>query len=87
MPESKESTDMMGYGGDFGWMAGVGGLWMILGPLLWLAAIALVVWAVTAVFGSRAETRPEAVEILKRRYAAGEITQAEFETARRALAA
>jgi putative membrane protein len=79
---------MMGYGGDFGWMTGFGGLWMLLGPLLWIALIAIVVWGVTTLFGrSAVDTRSDALDVLKRRFAAGEITQAEFETARRALAA
>jgi putative membrane protein len=78
---------MMGYGGDFGWMTGFGGLGMLLGPLLWIAVIAASVWAVSALFGRpTADGRTDAIDILKRRYAAGEITQAEFETARRALA-
>jgi putative membrane protein len=78
---------MMGYGGDFGWMTGFGGLAMLVGPLLWVAVLVLVVWAVTALFGrSSPDTRSDALEVLKHRYAAGEITQAEFETARRALA-
>jgi uncharacterized membrane protein len=43
---------------------------------------------VTTLFGrSAVDTRSDALDVLKRRFAAGEITQAEFETARRALAA
>ena len=78
---------MMGPGG-FGWMMGFGGFSMLLGVLVWLAVIVLLVWAIASVF-RRAPTSPreDALDILKRRYAAGEITQAEFETARRALAA
>ena len=78
---------MMGPAG-FGWMMGFGGVGMLLGVLVWVAVIVLVVWAITAVFGrTPTSTRDDALDILKRRYAAGEITQAEFETARRALAA
>ncbi len=79
---------MMGYAGDFGWMAGFGGLGMFVGLLFWVALIVLVVWAVSAIFGrASTNTQTDALDILKRRYAAGEITQGEFETARRALAA
>ena len=79
---------MMGYGGDFGWMTGFGGLGMFVGLLFWIAVIVLVIWAVTALFGRTAgDTQTDALGILKRRYAAGEITQAEFEAARHALAA
>ena len=79
---------MMSYGGDFGWMAGFGGLGMLLGLLFWVALIALLVWGVAS-FVSRTpvDARGDALDILKRRFAAGEITQAEFETAHRALAA
>jgi putative membrane protein len=80
----------MTYGGDFGWMAGFGGMGfgMVLGLLVWIGLIVLVVWGTTAAFGrTPADTRTDALDILKRRFAAGEITQPEFETARRALAA
>ena len=79
----------MGYGfGGWGmgpWLWG-GWLW---GGLLCLAFVALLVWAVVA-FTSSGHRRPadeEPVEILKRRFARGEITEAEFEQARRRLAA
>ena len=74
---------MMGYG-DFGGMGGFGLLWMV---LIWAVVIALVVWGTGSVFGSRRGTSElTPLEILRRRYAAGEITSAEFEQARRALA-
>jgi uncharacterized membrane protein len=61
---------------------------MLLSMLVWLAVIVLLLWGIGSMFGSpTADTRQDALEILKRRYAAGEITSAEFETARRALAA
>ena len=77
---------MMGPGG-FGWMMGFGGVGMLLGALAWVAVIVLLVWAITSVFSRTTSPRDDALDILKRRYASGEITQAEFETARRALAA
>lgn len=74
---------MYGFGG---WGMGLGMLW---GGLLWLVVIGLLVWAVIA-FTSSARRHPtgdEPLEILKRRFARGEITEAEFEQARRRLAA
>jgi putative membrane protein len=74
---------MMGYGG---WM-GLGGIGMLLSLLVWLGLVVAVVWSAASMFGRRpGDTRTEALDILKQRYAAGEITAAEFETARRALA-
>jgi len=71
---------MMGY---YGWMGAFGGTGML---LVWLAVIVLLVWGVSTLFtGRESDTRIDALEILKRRYAAGEISSAEFETARRAL--
>ena len=50
--------------------------------------LVLLVWSISTLFARRdTDTRIDALEILKRRYAAGEITTAEFETARKALAA
>ena len=74
--------------GAYGLMGGFGGLGMLLGVVVWLAVVVLLVWGISSVFGQRtSDTQTEALEILKRRYAAGEISSAEFETARRALAA
>ena len=74
--------------GDYGWMGAFGGVGMLLGMLVWLAAIVLLVWSVTTLFARRdTDPRIDALEILKRRYAAGEISSAEFETAGTALAA
>ena len=59
----------------------------VVGLLFWVVLAVLAIWAASAVFGrTPGDTQTDALEILKRRYAAGEITQAEFETARRALA-
>lgn len=75
---------MMGYGGEgFGWMMG-GGLMML---LVWIAPIALIVWGAA---GLRERKRPSRLdqtplEILRRRYASGEISQEEFDQARRVL--
>jgi uncharacterized membrane protein len=59
---------------------------MLLPLLVWLGVVVLLVWGLGSLFGSRTtDTQTEAVEILKRRFAAGEIASAEFEIARRAL--
>lgn len=74
---------MMGYGWG-GWL--VGGLVML---LFWGGLIALVVFTVRAFAGTnRDKTRQApsgetALDILKRRYAQGEIDKAEYEVMRR----
>ncbi len=67
------------YGG--GWLIGMG-----LMILFWLAVILLVIWAVRSLFPQQARSRDDqALEILRRRYAAGEINAAEYEQARARL--
>jgi len=67
----------------FDWGMGLGGwLWMILGAVL----LVMIVWAVVAAIPGR--DRPatdDATRILKARFARGEITQEEYEQARRLL--
>ena len=60
---------------------GLGGwLWMVLGIVL----IVVVVWVlVSAVAGRERTSTEDASQILKARFARGEITQAEYEQARR----
>ena len=77
----------------WGWMHGGGwgfGMWGM--GLFWLVLLALLVVLVVRVLGDRAPAREppgrEAdtpVEILKRRYARGEIDRAEFEEKRKDL--
>ena len=76
----KETTNVM-TGLDWGMGLG-GGLWMILGVVL----LVVIVWAVVAAIPGR-DRRPldDASQILKARFARGEITQAEYEQARRLL--
>jgi len=71
---------MMGYYGGFGLLGGLG---MGIGMIFWIVLVAVVVWTVVSLF-PRGNGRSEEVplEILKRRYAKGEISQAEFEQAR-----
>ncbi|MHB8619362.1 MAG: SHOCT domain-containing protein [Chloroflexota bacterium] len=74
---------MMGYGfGTFGGM-GLGMLW---GTLVGLAIIGLLVWAVIAFAGPRRHADETPLELVKRRFARGEISEAEFEQAKRRLA-
>jgi putative membrane protein len=76
--------------GSYGWMGGFGGFggfgMMFVGALVWLAIVVLLVWGAASLFGRRTtDTQTDALEILKRRFASGEIASAEFEIARRAL--
>lgn len=71
---------MMDYGdmGSFGWA------WMTAGLVFWVAAVAFIAWAVGQ-FGRGRSTPEDAEEILRRRYAGGEIDDKEFESATRTL--
>ena len=79
---------MMGYGWGFGPWGGLGmglfgGMVML---AFWIAVVLLIVWVVRSVWPvQHQDERESALEILQRRYAAGEISQAEYEQARRAL--
>jgi len=76
---------MMGYGfdgGAFAWM------WMLGGLLAMVGFVVLIVWAVGTVSRggmSREPERPTALDILRERFARGEITQQEFEQAKKTL--
>jgi putative membrane protein len=75
---------MMGYGYYGGMMDGFGWVWMV---LVLAAVITLVVWGTRTAFGSGGGTDEfTPLEMLRRRYAAGEITAIEFEQAKRAIA-
>lgn len=64
------------------WGMGLGGwLWMILAVIL----IVAVVWVLIAAVGRDRSTAEDAAQILKARFARGEISQAEYEQARRLL--
>jgi putative membrane protein len=85
--------------GFYDMMSGWGGGWaswtMYLGMIVfWVGVVALVIWGVKALAGPTAahsvplvsQVPPEsAADVLKRRYAAGEIDAAEFEQKRRDL--
>ena len=76
---------MMGYGFDGG---AVGWIWMLGGLLMMVGFVVLIVWAIGAM--SRGNTdkepaRPTPLDILRERHARGEITQQEFEQAKKTL--
>ena len=73
----------------YGW-AGGGGLWLLVGLLLLIAFIVLVVWAVmnvarTGRAAMHDPSRPTPNEILRERFARGEMTAQEFEDAKKIL--
>ena len=78
---------MMGPGmmGGFSWMA--------IMPVLWIVVLGLVIWAVVAAVRGSSESRSSdsskadsALEVLKKRYARGEINKEEYEEKKRDLA-
>lgn len=76
---------MMGYGFDGGV---VGWIWMLGGLLLVVGFVVLIVWAISAIgrgSTSREPERPTALDILRERFARGEITEQEFEQAKKTL--
>ncbi len=75
---------MMGYGYYGDMMGGFGWVWMV---LVLAAVIALVVWGTRTGFWSRDHaTERTPLDVLRRRYAAGEITAPEFEQAKQMIA-
>ncbi|MBI4288990.1 MAG: SHOCT domain-containing protein [Chloroflexi bacterium] len=76
---------MMGPGFG-GWGMGLGFLWMV---VIWVAIIGGVVWGVRAIAGSNDSQHQyyaeSALDILKKRYARGEIGREEFEDKKKGL--
>lgn len=73
----------MGYDGGWSVMGWFGDIMMI---LFWVALVLLVVWFARAAFPEqRRDDGDAARDLLRRRFAAGEISQAEYEQARRIL--
>ncbi len=77
---------MMGPGmmGGFGWM------WLM--PILWIVVLGLIVWAVVAGVSGQGGSKSSdyskedsALEVLKRRYARGEIDKEEYEEKKKDL--
>lgn len=70
--------------GDWGWGMGFGGIFMILfWVLIIVGIVALAKWLFSMPGSRGAGNRP--LEILKERYARGEITQEQYEKMRREL--
>ena len=67
-----------GYGNMMGWFEG--GIMMI---LFWVLAIIFIVWIVREISGKNSKS--SALEILKERYAKGEIDKKEFEEKKKDL--
>ena len=63
-----------------GW--GLGGIMMI---LFWFGLVWLIVWIVREVSDKKTNHDSKALEILKERYAKGEISKEEFETKKKDL--
>ncbi len=78
---------MMNTMGNFsGWGPGFGWLFMLLIWILIIVGImAIIKWIVSASSGAQAPQQKTALDILKERYARGEIDSAEFEQKRRDL--
>ncbi len=74
-----------------GWGMGFGALGFLFMAVFWIVIIAAAVWLLGNLFPRRDTTQPSgtvdetAVEILKRRYARGELSQEEFTTMRSEL--
>ena len=75
---------MMGYYGGWSGMGGLGWLAMV---VFWVAVIALVFWAVRSFTGGATRKGGSAtpLDVLNQRFAAGEISQADYEQAKRTL--
>jgi putative membrane protein len=80
---------MYGWNGDWGGML----LPMLLNAAVWIVLIGLLIWGLSRLFTQRAPTTewpdvgPSALEILRQRYARGEIDEATFERMRAQLEA
>jgi putative membrane protein len=66
----------------WGWDAGGGWLMMGIGMLIWVALIGLVVWLIIRAVGQRPGTSglESAEDLLRRRYASGEIDAEEYQS-------
>ena len=75
-----------GYSGTWGWMA-LGWIMMVVFWVLVIAGVvALVRWASSRIILDRHDYPDTSLEILRRRYAAGELTKEQFESMKRDVA-
>ena len=61
-----------------------GGFWML---IFWAVFIVFIVWIVREVSGKKTDEKSKALDILKERYAKGEIDKKEFEEKKKDLKA
>lgn len=73
---------MVGCGDMYGWSW----WWMLVPTLFWAALVVLAAWAVARVLGNGRRGPSDALDILERRYARGDIDRDEYERRRRDLA-
>ena len=83
------------FNGGWGGFGGYGGWWFM--PIIMIVVIGLVIWGIVALFhrsgwaggggccGSDHPHSESALDILKKRYASGEISKEEFEDKKKAL--
>jgi putative membrane protein len=72
--------------GGYGMMAGVGWLGMLVMALFWIGVALLIVWGIGNLAAPRQQSvAASAEEIVKQRYARGEISREEFLQARETL--
>lgn len=72
---------MMYWGDAHGWAW----LWMLVPTLFWVTLIGFVAWVIVSLGSGRREREENALEILQRRYASGELDHEEFERRRQTL--
>ena len=72
--------------GGYSMMGGMSWIGMFFMGLFWIAVIALIIWGLVSLFRiQRSLFEADAQEILKRRFARGELSREEFEQTRAAL--
>ena len=63
-------------------MGTFGGFWML---FFWVAFVLFIIWIVRQVSGGKTDEKSKALDILKERYAKGEIDKKEFEEKKKVL--